>query len=201
MYRKIGLFFLSLWLLFILTIIITIDIPICFTGNWEFIGIKKLLSRNAIPLISVISLLIGLYSYYDFTHKLRDAVQVPFKVKKIESIDYEHLTFLTTYIIPLVCFNFQNVRYQIVLFVLLFVIASIYVKTDLFYANPTLALLNFRIYKVNGQFKDGERNDIIIITRKEVKLEDRCDYIKLDNRIYYAKPKLNEKTRTFTIAK
>lgn len=192
MYRKIGLFFLSLWLLFILAIIITVDIPICFSENWEFIGYKELLSRNIIPLICIISLLIGVYSYYDFTHKLKDAVQVPFKVQKIESINYEHLTFLTTYIIPLVCFNFQDLRYQVVLVVLIFVIGTIYVKTDLFYANPTLALLNFKIYKVNGRFKEGERDDIIIITRKEVKFDDRCDYIKLDNRIYYAKPKNND---------
>ena len=108
---------------------------------------------------------------------------------KIENIDYEHLTFLTTYIVPLVCFNFVDTRYQLVLIILLVVIGVIYIRTDLFYANPTLALLNYRIYRVDGKFKDGIRENIVLISRKTLEVNQRVDYIKLDNRIYYAKPK------------
>ncbi len=189
MYRKIGLFFLSLWLFFLLTIVITIDVPLCFSKNCEFIEFSELLRRNVIPIICIICLLIGGYSYLDFTYKLKDATQIPFKIVKLENIDYEHLTFLTTYIVPLVCFNFIDSRYQIVLLILLVVIGIIYIRTDLFYANPTLALLNYRIYKIEGEFKEGIRNNIILITRSKLEINQRCDYIKLDNRIYYAKPK------------
>jgi len=115
---------------------------------------------------------------------------MPFKITEIQSIDYEHLTFLTTYIVPLVCFNFIDARYQIVLIILLIVIGAIYIRTDLFYANPTLALLNYRIYKIDGLFRDTEiRKEIILISRSKLEKDQRCDYIKLDNRIYYAKPK------------
>ena len=189
MYRKIGLFFLSLWLFFILTIIITADITICFSSDCNFIGLGNLLAKNIIPLICIICLMIGIFSYIDFSYKLKNAIQIPFKIIKIESIDYEHLTFLTTYIVPLVCFNFIDTRYQIVLVILLVVIGIIYVRTDLFYANPTLALLNYRIYRVDGNFKDGGRNNIILISRSKLELDQRIDYLKLDNRIYYAKTK------------
>jgi len=189
MYRKIGLFILSLWLFFILTIIITADVSICFSKQCEFIGFGTLLSNNVIPLICVFCLLIGTYSYFDFSFKLKDATQIPFKISKIENIDYEHLTFLTTYIVPLVCFNFVDTRYQLVLIILLVVIGVIYIRTDLFYANPTLALLNYRIYQVDGKFKDGIRENIVLISRKTLEVNQRVDYIKLDNRIYYAKPK------------
>lgn len=189
MYRKIGLFFLSLWLFFLLTIVITIDIPICIEGNCEFIGFIELFKNNIIPFLCIVCLLVGLYSYLDFTYKLKDATQMPFKIVRIENIDYEHLTFLTTYIVPLVCFNFVDTRYQIVLLILLVVIGIIYVRTDLFYANPTLALLNYKIYRVDGEFKEGKRENIILITRSKLSIEQRCDYIKLDDRIYYAKPK------------
>ena len=114
---------------------------------------------------------------------------MPFKIKKIEGIDYEHLTFLTTYIVPLVCFNFVDIRYQLVLVILLIVIGVIYIRTDLFYANPTLALLNYKIYRVDGEFKEGIRLDVVLISRTTLELNQRVDYIKLDNRIYYAKPK------------
>jgi len=189
MLRKIGLFFLSLWLFFILTIIITVKIPICFEGDCSFIGFSELIKTNIIPILCILCLFVGAYSYFDFTFKLRDANQMPFKIAKIENINYEHLTFLTTYIVPLVCFNFVDLRYQIVLLILIFVIAMIYIKTDLFYANPTLALLNYKIYKVDGDFKDGKRENLILISRNNLELKQRCDYIKLDNRIYFVKPK------------
>jgi len=189
MYRKIGLFFVSLWLFFILTIIITVEVPICFSKECEFIGLWVLLSKNVIPAICILCLLIGTYSYFDFSFKLNDATQMPFKIKKIEGIDYEHLTFLTTYIVPLVCFNFVDIRYQLVLVILLIVIGVIYIRTDLFYANPTLALLNYKIYRVDGEFKEGIRLDVVLISRTTLELNQRVDYIKLDNRIYYAKPK------------
>ena len=114
---------------------------------------------------------------------------MPFTITKIENINYEHLTFLTTYIVPLVCFNFVAVRYQFVLLVLLVVICAIYIKTDLFYANPTLALLGFKIYKIEGNFEDGIRENIILISKDNLEKNKRCDYIKLDERIYYVKVK------------
>lgn len=189
MYRKIGLFFLSLWLFFLLTIVITADIPICFTKDSEFVGFSYLIQNNVIPIVCILCLLIGFYSYLDFTYQLKGATQLPFKITKLENIDYEHLTFLTTYIVPLVCFNFTDTRYHIVLLILLVVIGIIYIRTDLFYANPTLALFNYRIYKIDGEFKEGVRNNIILITRSKLEINQRCDYVKLDNRIYYAKPK------------
>jgi hypothetical protein len=61
----------------------------------------------------------------------------------------------------------------------------IYVKTDLFYANPSLALLGYHIYEVDGEFKTGKREGIILITREKLNLGEKCHYIKLDERIYY----------------
>lgn len=189
MTRKIGLFFLSLWLFFILTIIITIDIPVSFSDNWRFVGWFELLTNNVIPILCLVGIFIGFYSYFDFKYELKNATNMPFTISKIENINYEHLTFLTTYIVPLVCFNFIEIRYQIVLLVLLVVICVIYVKTDLFYANPTLALLGFKIYKIDGNFEEGKREGIILISKQNLSKDIRCDYIKLDERIYYAKVK------------
>lgn len=187
MKRKIGLYFLSLWLLFVLTFIITVDIPFCFQKEWMYIGTFDLLRRNIIPILCIVFIVVGIISYLDFGHKLKGAPEFPFKIDKIENIDYEHLTFLTTYIVPLVCFNFASIRYSIVLFLLLFIIGVIYIRTDLFYANPTLAILRFRIYKVSGDFIKGKRDNIILITRDKLSESDEVKYIKLDERIYYSK--------------
>lgn len=187
MIRKIGLFFLSLWLLFVLIIIITAKVPTCFTGDCTFVGWPYLLSNNLIPILCLFALLVGLISYLDFKYQMKGTPELSFKVTEIENIDYEHLTFLTTYIIPLVCFQFENLRYIIVFIIILFVIGSIYIRTDLFYANPTLAILKFRIYKVSGEFRNGEkRQNRILISKDKLTKDDRVKYLKLDDRIYYA---------------
>lgn len=187
MIRKIGLFLLSLWLLFILIILITAKIPLDVSLNAVFVGWRFLAVNNIIPIFCLIALIIGYVSYRDFIHQIKGTPELSFKVKEIEKIDYEHLTFLTTYIIPLVCFQFDNLRYIFAFLIILFVVGSIYIRTDLFYANPTLAILNFRIYKVSGEFRNGEtRQNKILISKDLIEREDRVKYYKLDERIYYA---------------
>jgi hypothetical protein len=186
MLRKIGMFFLSLWLLFILITIITIDMPIYFGKNWEFVGFNYLINQNIIPIFCIVALFIGLFSYLDFIFLIKGSPNLSFEIIEIENIDYEHLTFLTTYIIPLVCFNFDNTRYQIVFFLVLFIIAIIYIKTNLFYANPTLSVLCFRIYKVSGKFRDESIQTKILITRDKLTIHDRVKFIKLDEKIFYS---------------
>lgn len=187
MIRKIGLFFLSLWLLFVLIIIITVKVPTCFTGDCIFVGWPYLLKNNLIPILCLLALLVGLISYLDFKFQMKGTPELSFKITEIENIDYEHLTFLTTYIIPLVCFQFENLRYIIVFIIILVVIGSIYIRTDLYYANPTLAILKFRIYKVSGEFRNGEkRQNRILISKDKLTKDDRVKYLKLDDRIYYA---------------
>ena len=47
--------------------------------------------------------------------------------------------------------------------------------------------MKFRIYKVTGTFRREEvREDIIIITKEELSINDDVKYIKLDKRICYA---------------
>ncbi|MEX1190821.1 MAG: anti-phage protein KwaA [Brumimicrobium sp.] len=192
MTRKIGLFFLSLWLLFMLIIIITAEIPLCTASNCEFVGWPYLVKNNIIPIFCIVALIIGLISLLDFRSQMNGTPELSFEITEIENIDYEHLTFLTTYIIPLVCFQFENLRYIITFILILFVIGLIYIRTDLFYANPTLAILGFRIYKISGEFRNGEnRKGKILITKNVLCEKDRIKYFKLDDRIYYA-TKINQ---------
>lgn len=194
MLRKIGLYFLSLWLLYILIIIITIQIPIDFSEHSSFVGFNYLISNNLMPIFCFGAITISFIAYKDFEYKMIGTPELSFEILEIEKIDYEHLTFLTTYIIPLVCFQFDDIRYVLVFFTLFLVIGLIYIRTDLFYANPTLAILKFRIYRIDGKFRNGDiRKSIIIICKDQLSKRDRLTYFRLDERIYYAsKQKNNE---------
>lgn len=188
--RKAGLYVISLWLLFLLVIVITVDIPMCWGERCEFIGFDELDAAIIVPAICVACLIWGIYEFKKFSFDIKGSANLPFKLVKVEGINYEHLTFLATYIIPLVTFDFESTRYLIVLGLLLVFMGVIYIKTDLFYANPSLALLGFHIYKGDAEFKNNEsRQNIIIITRCKLKASDRVSYIKLDERIYYGELK------------
>lgn len=184
---KIELYIISLWLLFILIIVVTINVPICFKASCSFIGFKKLVLMNSIPLIAFLFFLLGIFFFLNFKYKLAGSHQNYIVVKEIENKNYEHLTFLTTYIIPLIAFDLTKIRYAIVLFMLLIAIGLMYVKTNLFYTNPTLALLGYKIYKVNASFRTGDEDGVIIISREDVARGDRLSYKKIHENIYYVR--------------
>lgn len=185
--RKVDLYILSLALLFLFIMIITFNLtslPFCLAGD---VGWWRLLLDNYLPLISFVFLLYSFYAYKRFDFDLEGATDIPFTVTKIEGINYEHLTFLATYVVPLISFDFQNGQQMVVLVLLLMSMGAIYIKTDLFYANPSLALLGFHIYRADGHFKNGDRQGIVLISRARVVEGQKAAYIKLDERIYYVR--------------
>lgn len=185
--RKIDLYILSLGLLFVFFLIISTVLPASpFTyANME--SWMQLAASNPLPMASIFALLYCLFAYLRFDFDLKGATDIPFEITKIEDINYEHLTFLATYVVPLISFDFGSGRQMLVLGLLLIVMGIIYIKTDLFYANPSLALLGFHIYRANGSFKNGEREGIILICRGRLTEKQKVSYIKLDERIYFVR--------------
>lgn len=186
-WRKFDLYILSLNLLFIFFIVITFKLPVNGFDFTDIIEWEDLLTNNIISAISLILLGYSLFAFSRFNFDLRGATDIPFEVIQIQDINYEHLTFLATYIVPLISFDFSSNRQMVVLALLLLAMGIIYIKTDLFYANPSLALLGFRIYRGDGNFKHGNKRGIIMISRNRILEGTKVHYIKLDDRIYYVK--------------
>ncbi|WP_449468216.1 anti-phage protein KwaA [Stenotrophomonas humi] len=185
--RKVDLYILSLGLLFVFFIIIATVLPGPSFSVKDIDGWGQLAVKNPLPIASALALVYCLFAYFRFNFDLKGAGEIPFEVKKLENINYEHLTFLATYVVPLISFDFGSLRQVIVLGLLLVVMGVIYIKTDLFYANPSLALLGFHIYRANGGFKSGERVGIVLISRERLVEGRKVSYIKLDDRIYYVR--------------
>lgn len=185
--RKIDLYILSLGLLFVFILIMTIEFPdgvidLKHASSWlRFFGC------NIFPTVIFVGFCYAIFAYLRFDFDLKGATDIPFEVTKVEGINYEHLTFLATYVIPLISFQFSSTRQLVVFVLLLLVMCVIYIKTDLFYANPSLALLGFQIYRANGSFKTGVRENIILISKCKLVENQKLSYIKLDDRIYYVK--------------
>ena len=85
------------------------------------------------------------------------------KILRVKNINYNYLMFFVTYIIPLICFDVSDVREFIILIFLLIVLGILFVKTNVYYQNPTLALMGFNLYEVDMIYKGKEINNVIVI--------------------------------------
>lgn len=179
---KVGMYLLSLWLLFALIFVNKVSIEICLdcklANRLELIEILK---ANVLPFICAGLLLVSIACYLRFRHLIAGAQDGPMVIKSIEDKNAEHLVFLATYVVPLVGFGLDNVRQMINLGITLGLLGALYVRTNLFYANPTLALLGFRIFNVT--FKDGPA---VLIANTGLEKDDAVNVLKLDRNIYFA---------------
>ncbi|WP_409161667.1 anti-phage protein KwaA [Pectobacterium sp. B2J-2] len=190
-YLKTVLYILSLWLLFLSLLIMSFDKVLIknlwdyvFTENFTF-PISSLRVRNIVFIVSLVFIFIGAIILIILANSFGSGWSVACTVSDISNENHEHLEFLTTYIMPLVFTDVDSKRTVLNLGLMIFVIGAIYVKTNRFYSNPSLAILGFRIYKANVHDRGVKK--CTIICRGVLKNTDSIKYIKIDDETYLAK--------------
>lgn len=179
---KIEIYFLSLALLFSLLLCKTICFPFDICNGWAFSGWNCSLVMSLICIVCLIICWIVWKRFDKSITNYNGDIQVKFT--SIKNKNYEYLTFLTTYIIPMICFNTSDIRDCIVMAILLIVLGALFVKTNIYYLNPTLALLKFNIYEAT---LDGQ--DYILISKDNISEKDQVRTFSLDHGVKYAKKK------------
>jgi len=183
---KVRFYIMSLWLLFILIYLLTVDLPISFAPDAKFIGWGELLSRNILAIISLLCAFVSWILTRSLKYQWQGVTNPPYKIIEIKNENYEYLTFLTTYIIPLICIDLSNLRYVLVLVVLLFIIGYIFVRMDLYYGNPTLALMGYRLYRAKIEGVDAP-DGVILIAQNRLTSGASIKWIEVDKFIWVAK--------------
>lgn len=182
---KVSLYLISLWILFLMWIVLKIDI-----SKSARISIVEFLKCNIVPLICIVLIFVGFTGYICFRDSLNNTKDLPIKITECESINYENLSFLATYIIPLVCFPMEECNEVIVMFAVIFVIGCIFVKTNLYYTNPSLLLVGFNVYEIEADSKKLSKG--IVIVRGEISTGDSIKYFHLSDNVYYGRRIKNE---------
>lgn len=186
MWQKIELYIISLAFLFILIAIN--QIPMCCGEDCSFVGLNDVfLNWPPVLLFCLVGLTFATIFFFNFKYRIVKGATLPAeKITAIESLNYENLTFLATYIIPLVCFDLDfhltEGKNFIMLISVLALIGWIYVKTNIFYTNPTLAVLNFKIYRISTE----SRQSIVVISKDTFKIGDLILPNKMDEQIFFA---------------
>lgn len=116
--------------------------------------------------------------------------QGPWEVIDVEHVSFENLSFLATFIIPLLCFdldfNLEAGRNAFMLLLVLVAIGIIYIKANLYYTNPSLALFDFKIYRIRYKYQKKEHTTLIL-TRDKVTVGDQIFSKKIDEKVYYSR--------------
>ncbi|MCQ2470415.1 MAG: hypothetical protein MJ147_00075 [Clostridia bacterium] len=183
---KIRFYFMSLWLLFLLVSILAAKKPETISSKTIIeiiiLSIKANVLTIASFLLSVVSFVLTIVTKYEFN----GVSNPPYKIIEIKNENYEYLTFLSTCIIPLACIDLKKINGVTVLIILLIVIGAIFVKMNLYYGNPTLALLGYKIYRVKLQGLDSS-DGTIIITKNKLTKDKLIKWIPLDENVWFAK--------------
>ena len=182
---KLSLYCISLWILMFMLIVLKIDVSMIHEKS-SIETLKEFLCANKFSGICICIILVGLMGYVYFKDYLKNAKRLPVEIEECESVNYENLSFLATYVIPLVCFPMETDREVFVLFAVIIIIGCIFVKTNLYYTNPSLVLMGFNVYSVKckneGAFKRG-----IVIVKGKLKVKDTIKYMSLSDNVYFVR--------------
>lgn len=151
-------------------------------GN--LLSISTILTNNALTITLFILSLIS-FLYYLLFAKInsKGGFRNPKKITRIKNTGVEYLSYLATYIIPFIGLKFDSWNNLIATTFLFLVIGFIYTKTNLLYANPTLALFGYYINLAT--FEDGEERTVI--SKGKLKRNNSYKYKELSEDLYFIK--------------
>jgi len=87
-------------------------------------------------------------------------------------------------------FSFDDLQKNIAYFLLVIIIGLIFIKTDKYYANPTLSLFGYKLYKVDISYPgSSEVKNLIAISTDDLKVDDQVFYSFFDNYVFIARKK------------
>ena len=183
---KVLLYNLSLVPLYILFIVKKIDVNGLECIYQEYANIefyKAMLIKNITSSALMFLILLSILAFYKLMSEVNSGYGLPEKLSGIRNIDFNHLTFIATYILPLLAFTLDTFRDLIFIVVLLSFIGIIYIKTNLYYLSPVFIIFNIKIFSA---VNENEEEIIFMTTENNIKVEELMHYTKLGD-IYIAK--------------
>lgn len=177
---KIQFCLMSLTLPFFLACVMTINV--CPAGD----SLISCIVSNLFPIVSGLMVIVGLISSRIFTHMSKGGANPPYSLQSLKSENYSYMVFPTSCVIPLFCFGF-DIPCSIVVFIVLMVVTGfILLKTDLYYGNPMLAFLGYKLYRAEIRGVDSP-NGVILITKDNLKTTSSVSWIPIDEYVWIAK--------------
>ena len=181
----------SLSPLALLTIIKNFSFKLCDNAGQK-LGVADFITAN-LPLLIVISFcavwlvlaVAFLISFNAFKYADRKG---GFSIAIVEQREEDSLNFFLTLILPLVIDDLNTWQGLILFFVVIILIWGLLSNTKLFYANPILALLGYRIAKISfNENKEKTDGPYIAISRGKLDGKNNVEYKDITKEVLFVK--------------
>lgn len=186
---KVLFYFMSLGLLFILVFLLTAPMPSFDSVCAVLMNPGKrrdYIMKYWVAVVSFLAVLLAGFCAWYVEYQWEGVSNPSHKIVEIKNENYEYLTFMTSFIMPLVCMDFNDPRYVLVFFVLLFIIGFIFIRMDLYYGNPTLAFMGYRLYRASIVYNDTT-NSVVLITKDKLDKDAHIKWIRIDEYVWVAR--------------
>ena len=156
--------------------------------------------RNGI-LISVIALcfiwiVVAVYSYFYFSVYIWTDKEGGYEIHNVIDKEDVSLNFFMTMIIPLLIDDVGTIQGAITFVIIVVLIYRLLERTNLFYANPVLSIIGYRVYSFtfieNAAF--GEKTCVGIVKGRLKDIPGKIEYKQIDGNILYVKESSYEKS-------
>lgn len=145
---------------------------------------KTIASQNIVSIVLFILVLISVSAILYINREIKYGLRNPQQYSNIKPADFEHLAFISTYIIPLVAFKFDTPRDILVLCFVIIFMGLIYIRAGLYYLNPILLLFGYKIFKAT---KSSGEEYILLTREKSLTGSQNLKYIDFGGNIHYVK--------------
>ena len=180
---KIMLYNLSLLPLYIVYFLKTFDLlPVCDIDTslkWYEIVLNFIFILYK-PLIFIVLGMVGFVTFLYLQKQTRLKNKLPDKIESFKRVDYEHLTFLATFILPVFALDLKTIKDLMILFFILLFMGVVYIKSEMYYLNPVFLIFGWYLYKI-------KRSNSEVMALSTFKLDKNCNFIekKIDKNLIF----------------
>lgn len=158
--------------------------------NMQFLNIdlnnSDLLSKslNITDIVFIICIFVSGIVIVYFRKNVIGTKKIPSKVINIKQEKEVSLVFFATYILPLVTIDINNFNDFLAFFIILILMFVLCWKTELWYTNPILSILGYKIYTIKCEKDIDEKT---IISRENIKVEDYIEKKTITDEVIFAR--------------
>lgn len=190
--KQVKLYILSLMFLFCMVFLMSINTLPCDANACSGKSLGDYLVANWLPILMFFAIGYCEKIRREFEFVLAGNSGDSLKILECKSESYEHLTFLATYIIPFLGFNFESIFRLLAYLMLLVIIGIIFIRTDKYYANPTLAIFGYKLYKVTLSDCNHHYESITVLTKSNLKAGQNVSYQFISDTVCFVREIINE---------
>lgn len=148
---------------------------------WEYNKILLIVMAVCIVWIFLAGWYYVMFMAFKFTDK-----KSGYTIEIIDEDEEASLNFFMTLIIPLLIDEVQSVQGALTLLIIITLMCVLLFRTSLFYANPVLAILGYRVYIFKFENNTECPKDTYIgLSRSEIKGRCSIEYKKITDKVFY----------------